>query len=117
MFLACCLVACASTEREAADSGGTVLHTKTYTCGSDGDCVMSCVTETGCCPNPCGCDTVRHKDEHATVQKQQIEHCSDKIEECPSVGACDPSFEYATPRCIEGTCVAKLPESRRTPSG
>lgn len=52
----------------------------------------------------------------SAVQKLQIDHCSDKVEECPAVGACDPESEYATPRWVEGKCVAELPERRR-PAG
>lgn len=114
-------LACTPTDGKPAepsrDSGGSVADADEYVCKSDADCVMSCVGETDCCGNPCGCDQVRHTDEHAAVLKKQVEYCSDKIEECPSVGGCDPSYEYATPTCTDGACVGVLPESRRAAEG
>lgn len=84
-----------------------------YRCTSDADCVSSCVEEDNCCPNPCGCDVVRHKDEHQAVVRANEKYCSTVDAKCPDVGACDPNFEYATPRCVDGACTAELPASRR----
>lgn len=108
-------VGCSSTEGQTgrATAAEQQPPEQGYTCTDDSQCRMSCVGETDCCGNPCGCDTVRHVDDHERVQKLQIEHCSDKIEECPDVGACAPDYDYAVPKCVEGKCVGELPASRR----
>lgn len=102
--------ACDSGSSSAPKSGDEPRED--YVCESDGDCRNSCVVETDCCLNPCGCDTVRHVDEHAAVQKAQIAHCADKTEACPDVGACDPTYEYATPKCVAGKCIGEPPAGR-----
>ncbi len=110
--MTCCfLVACTTTAE--TDDTSKPHDAKAYVCQTDADCVMSCESRDECCTNPCGCDTVRHKLEHADIQRHNRAECALDDVDCPSAGACDPSYAYATPRCREGTCVAELPGSRQ----
>jgi hypothetical protein len=102
-----------SPSSKAPDGTSKPREAEAYVCHSDADCVMSCESKGECCANPCGCDTVRHKDEHAAIQAYNRKDCATDDYDCPDVGACAPSYEYATPRCREGACVAELPPSRK----
>jgi hypothetical protein len=96
-------VGCATTG--ASDSA-------TARCSTDADCVNSCVQADDCCLNPCGCDQVRHIRHHEAVVEANAKHCANLDADCPDVGACDPSYAYAVPRCRDGQCVGERPPPR-----
>lgn len=87
---------------KVADAG-----TARYTCAQDSDCVVSCNKPKSCCPDPCACENVYHKDELAALDKANKAVCAIKDLECDEP-KCEPPDFKTIARCTSGTCTAAL---------
>lgn len=98
-------------DTKRADDAKSTDETKVSdpVCESDADCVMSCVSATDCCTNPCGCENMIHRDKHKSIQAAHDKYCADPVNACvDDVGACDPNYKLPTPRCRGGECVGEF---------
>ena len=78
-----------------------------YACKADLDCVVSCEQPNACCPSPCFCNAVYHKDELAEMQANAALRCSDEIREGCVKARCAPSKYYTVAVCEKQRCVGK----------
>lgn len=80
-------------------------------CDADADCVLGCISDGSCCPDPCAhCEIVYNAEQYTRVQQLHEKMCADWTYNCISADCAEPEFDRE-PRCVKGRCRAlkKIP--------